>query len=151
MADDSPALSLADHRFNRASIEMPVIYFAHPVGAPDPRLVQANVERSLAWLHWLYTRYPGVAFECSWIGHVLAMQDETAHRAAGMAMNLRQAEHCDGIALTGGFKTDGMKAELERIVKRGGWVHDFTELGRLPPALGTIVVRCYTRYFAVAA
>lgn len=148
MADD--ILDLA-HQVPRDSLGPALVYFAHPVSAPTPELVRANVERALRWLRWLHVRYPGVTFECSWIGHVLAMQDEASNRARGMRDNMVQVGTCTAIALCGGQRTSGMRDEERGIVARGGWTHDFTQLGLEPPPLGALVstevIGLLTRYF----
>jgi len=117
-------------------VTIPLVYVAHPVGAPTPGAVAINLGNAAEWVSWLKAREPGVAFAIPWLGPLLAgIEDDgdPASRARGLRDSVEAARRCDGIVLCGGVLSFGMQLELDAVLEAGGWVADLRRLGRLVP------------------
>ncbi len=132
-----------------------VVYFAHPLGGD----IDANMQRALRWLSWLYDEEPDTTFVAPWLVGVSLFRlkfppgiDDKGHpfRERCMRDNLEAVGRCDGIIGCGGMWSPGMVRErdsLGQTLIRFGvgtegrfldeikpWISDLTELGPEPPA-----------------
>lgn len=125
----------------------PVLYMAHPLGAPEAAGVRANLERAMRWLAWLRRTFPETTFIAPWIATVLAGADEhdPVQREAGLVDDCAVVERCDGIVLCGGRESSGMTREATRA--RRAW--DLTGLGDEPPtfSVGRLPFSYWARAF----
>jgi hypothetical protein len=113
---------------------MRVIYLAHPLGAPTPEGVAANLTRVKRWYRWIVTNFPNVAVVAAWVTTAEVLDDHNPeHRAHGMKMNGFVLVRCDEIWLVGGRISTGMASELESATEHGLRVYDLTWLGEEPP------------------
>lgn len=112
---------------------MIVCYFAHPVGAPTPEEVDANLLRAVHWYEWLRKVEPEISFCAPWLVALLMKLDDDrnpAHRARGMRDNIAVARRCDGIVACGGIISPGMRLEIDAVIEAGGWLSDLSWLGK---------------------
>jgi hypothetical protein len=120
-----------------ATPRLPVVYLAHPVGAPTVEGVLANLAAARRWL-WALRTASTWSIAAPWIGAVQAALEagtsEAEERARGLVDMLAQVERCDGIVLVGGRVSAGMALERDHAIKHGLAVVDLTGLGEEPAA-----------------
>jgi hypothetical protein len=90
----------------------PIIYVAHPVSGD----VKANCDKVLKWLRWLTAADPSRIYIAPWVGEVLAHLDmdpipDTFYDRV-LSDDEEVVRRLDGILLTGGRMSTGMKREL---------------------------------------
>ena len=108
----------------------PVVYLAHPVGAPDRDGIDANLARVRRWLRAIVDATDW-SICASWMPYVEAL-DEDRYRARGLADDLACLERCDAIVLVGGRVSAGMAIERDHAVTCGLRVIDLTACGEEP-------------------
>lgn len=121
-----------------------VLYVAHPLGAPDPEGLHANLEGAMRWLAWLRRTFPEVSFVAPWIASVLAGDDDSdpRQREAGIVDALVVIPRLDGIVLCGGRVSAGMARE--RSAARRVW--DLTVTGSDPPPASFLIALPFERW-----
>jgi hypothetical protein len=113
---------------------MRIVYMAHPLGAPTPEGVQANIARAKRWYRWIVDNFEDVAPIAPWLLTVETLDDfNPAHRAHGMEMNRFIIPRCDEFWMVGGRISTGMAGEHE-IAMQALRIFDLTWLGEEPPA-----------------
>lgn len=125
-------LALVLEAYDRRRAGRPVVYLAHPVGAPTVAEVMENLGSARRWLHALVdaTDWSIVA---SWMPYVETF-DEDSYRARGLADDLAVVERCDAIVLVGGRISQGMRIEHDHAAAHGLAVVNLVALGDMPPA-----------------
>lgn len=118
---------------------IPVVYFAHPVGAADAAGVAANLAAARRWFARLLDLWPNVAIVASWLPYLDVLEDSGENRRRGLRDDLAIGRRCDGIVLCGPVLSSGMTLELESIRGVGGFVVDL--VGVDLDDLGTILER----------
>ena len=116
---------------------LPIVFLAHPVGAPTPDGIEANLRQARRWLAWLIRNTP-FAYQCSWLGWTntgVLEENADGDRERGLEMNAELLRGCDAIALCGGRISPGMERELARAQQLGLAIVDLTPLGASPPDL----------------
>lgn len=102
----------------------PIIYVAHPVSGD----VKANCDKVCQWLRWLTQVDPSRIYIAPWVGEVLAHLDLDPIPADFYDRVLSDDEEVvrklDGIILTGGKMSTGMKRELAAAWSCGNPVYD---------------------------
>lgn len=102
----------------------PIIYVAHPVSGD----VVGNCNRVLKWLRWLTAADPTRIYIAPWVGEVMAHFDMDPIPADFYDRVLSDDEEVvrklDGILLTGGRMSTGMKRELAAALDAGKTVFD---------------------------
>jgi hypothetical protein len=86
-------------------------YLAHPIAGD----VRANLVRYKAWLRYLQTRHPTLAFiapSIDWIEVCGDRDDNAAERERGLARCCQVVARCDEIWLVGSRLSQGMEREL---------------------------------------
>jgi len=114
--------------------ETPVVYVAHPIGAPGPGGVAANIKSLFGWMEWLLRRWPRIAFIAPYIvdAHVLDDADPI-DRGDALVRCSAVVGLADAILAVGGRVSVGMEAERITCVQAGGDSVDFTRAGASPP------------------
>lgn len=101
-----------------------IIYVAHPVSGD----VHGNIEKVLKWLRWLTAADPSRIYIAPWVGEVQAHFDMDPIPADFYDRVLSDDEEVvcklDGILLTGGRMSTGMKRELAAANLAGKKVYD---------------------------
>lgn len=115
-----------------------IAYVAHPVGAPTPDGVHANVARALRWVRWLVD-HTTLAVSAPWIPYVLACEGETPEqRQRGLRDDLAMVERHDLVIECSDRISVGMSLERDHACLCGLSIADLTVLGLAePPAPGT--------------
>jgi hypothetical protein len=114
---------------------MRVIYLAHPVGAPTPEGVHANLAKARRWIRWIYDNFPNVAVVADWLITCEVLDDfDPEHRAHGMKMNKAVIPRCDEFWMVGGRISTGMVAEQGIAIEHNRRIFDLTWLGEEPLA-----------------
>lgn len=112
----------------------PIIYVAHPVSGD----VEGNCERVLGWLRWLTQADPSRIYIAPWVGEVLAHLDMDPIPQDFYDRVLSDDEEVvrrlDGILLTGGKMSTGMKRELAAAFDRGLAVYDLHKFSTVDDA-----------------
>jgi len=110
----------------------PVVYLAHPAGAPTREEHAANLARARRWFRWVAEQdYPVVA---DWILYCEAWDDfDPALRARGLSHDDAQIRVCGEVWLVGGRVSFGMARAIETATAHGIPVRDLTHLGDEPP------------------
>ena len=103
---------------------IPIIYFAHPVGAPTLEGVAANLASARRWLALLLEVWTDVALCAPWLPYLDVLEDTGANRARGLRDDLAIARRCDGIVMCGPALSHGMSLELDAVRERRGMVLD---------------------------
>lgn len=107
----------------------PIIYVAHPVSGD----VQDNCDKVLKWLRWLTEADPSRIYIAPWVGEVLAHLDLDPIPADFYDRVLSDDEEvvrrCDGILLTGGRMSTGMKREHSAAVQAHKNIYDLVCFG----------------------
>lgn len=114
-------------------VRVPVYYVAHPVSGD----VVANLARARAWLAWLVSVVPDVAFSMPWMPYVEALDDkgpDDPNRVRGLRDDVAMVERCDGILLCGDRVSAGMQLELDTARAAGLVVVNLVTRDGLPPA-----------------
>lgn len=113
----------------------PIVWMAHPLSAPTPEGITANLARAKRWLAWLYRTFPNVDFAAAWIPCCEAMDDaDPAERERGLLFDCEMVRRLDGYWMVGGRISSGMERERAAAVAAGKPVVDLTALGEEPPA-----------------
>jgi hypothetical protein len=113
---------------------MRVVYMAHPLGAPTPEGVTANIARAKRWYRWIAINFPNVAVMAPWVTTCEVLDDHNpAHRAHGMAMNKAIIPRCAEFWMVGGRVSTGMNIEMIDAIACSLRVFDLTWLGEEPP------------------
>jgi hypothetical protein len=108
-----------------------VAYLAHPVSAPTPEGIAANLANARAWLKWLVDNTPW-AISCPWIPYVESLAEES-YRERGLADDLAMlGRGHDLVVLVGGRVSTGMAMERDHAASRMPVV-DLTPIGVAPP------------------
>lgn len=105
-----------------------LIYLAHPVGH-DPAERASNLENTKLWLSFLVANTDW-AICCPWFVYVSTFDESFRKRA--MRDDLMNLSKCDGIVLTGGRISPGMKTELGLAQMGMMQVFDLTPAGYSP-------------------
>lgn len=114
---------------------MRVIYMAHPVGAPTPEGVKANLARAKRWYRWIAKNF-NVSVVADWITGCEVFNDANqANRDHGLDMDIATIERCDELFLVGGRISTGMGLERDAAEDFNLRVVDLTWLGEEPPDL----------------
>lgn len=92
-----------------------VLYFAHPVGAPDRAGVEANLASARRWFARLLDLWPDLALVASWLPYLDVLEDSGANRERGIRDCLAIVRRCDGIVLCGPRLSHGMSLELAEV------------------------------------
>jgi len=111
-----------------------VIYMTHPLSAPTPEGIKANIARAKRWYKWIIDHYDvAVVADCILCCEV--WEDASPqHRDVGLAMDFNMVARCDEIWHVGGKISSGAASEgavAELLHKRR---LDLTHLGAEPPA-----------------
>jgi hypothetical protein len=115
---------------------MKVIYLAHPLSAPTPEGIQANLTRAKRWYRWACDNFPDFAFVANWILNCEVYDDSNdEHRRKGIERNLAVITRCDEIWLVGGHVSSGMEEEASFAQRKGIHVGSFIVAGGEPPSL----------------
>jgi len=115
---------------------MRVIYFAHPLGAPTPEGVTANIARAKRWVRWIYDNFPDVAVVADWLITVEVLDDfNPEHRKHGMEMNKAIIPCCKEFWMCGGRVSNGMQDESVVAIAAQLRIFDLTWIGNEPPLL----------------
>lgn len=121
----------------------PVVYLAHPVGAPTVDGIHANLARARRWYWWL-RQQTDWSISISWMAEVLACLEagavETEERVRGLANCTAQVERCDAIVLCGGRVSAGMAIERDHAIANGVRVIDLTNRGEEPDGIESLVL-----------
>lgn len=112
----------------------PIIYVAHPVSGD----VRGNVDKVCEWLRWLTAADPSRIYIAPWVGEVIAHFDMDPIPAAFYDRVLSDDEEVvrklDGILLSGGKMSTGMKRELAACWDEGKPVYDLHHFERAADA-----------------
>lgn len=92
---------------------IPVVYLAHPVGAPTPDGVAANLASARKWLAVLIEACPDVAWCVPWLPYLDVLEDSAENRTRGLRDDCEVAKRCDAILMVGPRVSDGMQLEAE--------------------------------------
>lgn len=112
----------------------PIAWMAHPLSAPTPEGVVANLARAKRWLAWLYRSFIGVDFAAAWIPCCESMNDaDPAERARGLRFDCEMVRRCDEFWMVGGRISSGMQQEAHAATVSGKHIVDLTDLGDEPP------------------
>ena len=82
-------------------MSVPVLYLAHPVGAPTEVGVQVNLARARTWLGLLIAECPDVSWCVSWLPYLDVLRDNTENRIRGLRDDCAVAERCDAVVMVG--------------------------------------------------
>jgi hypothetical protein len=103
-------------------IAVPVVYFAHRVGAADRAGVADNLAAARRWFALLLELWPDVALVASWLPYLDALDDcNPSHRERGTRDQRAIVRRCDGIVLCGPTVSRGMVEELEIVLAARGF------------------------------
>ncbi len=111
-----------------------VAYLAHPVNAPTPEGIAANLVNARAWLRWLVDTKEYLAVSAPWMPYVETLAEEH-YRERGLADDLAMLERHEIVILVGGRISSGMALEATRAREIGIPVIDCTRMGATPPPL----------------
>jgi hypothetical protein len=121
----------------------PIVWMMHPLSAPTPEGIDANLARAKRWLAWLYRTFPNVDFAAAWIPCCESMSDaDPAERERGLQFDCEMVRRLDGVWMVGGRISSGMERERAAAVAAGKRVIDLTALGEEPPSFTNIEDWC---------
>ena len=103
---------------------IPVVYFAHPVGARDAEGVAANLAAARLWFARLLDLWPAVALCAPWLPYLDVLEDTGTNRERGLRDDLELVRRCDAIVLCGPRVSHGMELERLEAVGHGRMVID---------------------------
>lgn len=127
---------------------MRVVYMAHPVGAPTPEGVIANIKRAKRWYRRLCDTQPDCAFVANWIVDVEVFHDmsnnvmpdviihgEPEHEARlrGLERDDAVIRVCDEYWMVGGRISGGVDRGRVVAERADSLIVDLTHLGDEPP------------------
>jgi len=122
----------------------PIIWMAHPLSAPTPAGVAANLGSAKQWLAWLYRTFPRIDFAAAWIPCCEAMDDANpVERERGLSFDCEMIRRLDGYWMVGGRISSGMARERDAALEAGKRVFDLTKLGAEPPTCDVLQRRSF--------
>jgi hypothetical protein len=112
------------------------VYLLHPVGAPTPEGVKANLARAKRWAAWLMKSRPNDTILASWMLYVECLEDSNlAERRRGIRDSCRviRSGFVTEVVAAGGRISPGMEEEITVATEAKVKITDLSELGEEPP------------------
>lgn len=104
-----------------------VFYVAHPVTTDARFTLDDNLSNVEHWIHWLTLAHPEIVFIAPWVAEVRAFRNENVDASfydRVLSDDEEVVRHCDGIILTGGKVSTGMRRELGAAIGAGKLMAD---------------------------